>query len=695
MANILRGPTRRPAAMLLATVMALAAQGAAPAPAASAAPAALASTQDFLRAHMDPKVNPGVDFFSYANGGWLARNPIPPTDSWWGIGKLVQEQLDARLRAINEQAAASAAPPGSDARKIGDFWSTAMDATLADRLGKHPLDAELARIDAVRDVRGALDAAFALREIGVGAFFDVDVSQDERDSGTMAVHLTQGGLGLPDRDFYFNLEPGVARIRGEYVAHIARSLVMLGRAAPAAQSAAQDVMELETALASASRKLEELNDPIKNYHRMSPSEVTARYTPTVQWSERLAAWSIRPEFVIVGQPEFYVRVELLLHRTPIAALRDYLRMRLLDTYADTLDRSFEAESFRFYGQVLSGRKAQQPRWKRVLEAEDAAIGMLLGKAFVHEYFPPATRQRYAELVEAIRGAYRERIDKLEWMGPETKAKARAKLAAITAKVGYPDKWKDYSALVVGRASWCENAMNAARWRFNDQIAKYGKPVDRSEWDMTPQTYNAYYSQNNNEIVLPAAAFTIPGMPDGKVDDAVVFGYAGAATIGHEITHGFDDSGRHYDAAGNLEDWWTAEDAQQFEQRAAVLAKQFDAYEPLPGLHINGQATLGENLADYGGVLLGLDAFRKTEQYRKGELIAGLTPVQRYFLGYALGWMMKQREERLRAELLSDVHAPEKWRVNGPLSNIPDFYAAFGVKPGQPMWRAEGGRAQIW
>ncbi len=680
-------PIRLPAAIVLAALAILA-------PVARAS-ASTPPSPDFLRAHMDPAVDPGADFFDYANGGWLARNPIPATDSWWGIGKLVIEQLNARLRAINEQAAASSSPLGSEQRKIGDFWTTALDEARADRLGLHPLDAELARIDGVRDVRGALDAAFALRRLGVETLFSVGVSQDERDSGAMAVHLGQGGLGLPDRDFYFNAEPGVARVREQYVAHIARVLGLLGRSAHAARAAASDIMELETALASASRRLQELNDPLRNYNRISPSEITARYTPSIQWGERLAAWTLRPEFVIVGQPEFLVRVELLLHRTPVPVLRDYLRVRLVDRYAATLGRPFVAEDFRFYGQALSGKQAQQPRWKRVLEAEDEALGMAVGRLFVHDYFPPATRQRYAELVEAIRAAYRERIEQLDWMGPETRARAELKLAAITAKVGYPDKWKDYSALEIGRDSWCGNMMSAARWRFDDEIGKYGKPVDRSEWDMTPQTYNAYYSQNNNEIVLPAASFAIPGIADAQVDDAVAYGYAGAATIGHEITHGFDDSGRHYDAGGNLQDWWTADDARAFEQRAAVLTRQFDAYEPLPGLHINGQATLGENIADYGGVLLGLDAFRKTEQFRRGEKIAGLTPVQRYFLGYALGWMMKERAERLRSGLLSDVHAPEKWRVNGPLSNIPDFYAAFGVKPGQPMWRPEAARARIW
>jgi putative endopeptidase len=281
------------------------------------------------------------------------------------------------------------------------------------------------------------------------------------------------------------------------------------------------------------------------------------------------------------------------------------------------------------------------------------------------------------------------------MSAQTKAKAQLKLAAVTTKVGYPDKWKDYSALVIGRDSYCENMMNAARWRFNDRIGKYGKPVDRAEWGMTPQTYNAYYNPSNNEIVLPAAIFTVPGMLDAQVDDAVVYGYAAASTIGHEITHGFDDEGRQYDAAGNLVEWWTAQDAAKFKQSAEVMVKQFNGYEPLPGLHINGKASLGENIADFGGLLLGLDAFKKTEQFRRGEKIGGMTPLQRYFLGYALGWMTQQREEVLRARLLSDVHAPAKWRVLGPLSNIPEFYTAFGITSGQPMWRPEADRVRIW
>jgi len=651
--------------------------------------------QDFLRSHMDLAVDPGVDFFQYANGSWLAHNPIPAAESAWGIGSLVREQLYSSLRTINENAASGPHPAGSEQQKIGDFWSTAMDTERANALGVHPLDSELARIDQVQTARDALDLAFAFLPLDINVFFSVEVSQDEKNSSAMAIHLSQGGLGLPDRDFYFNPERGVARSRQEYLAHIARSLQLLGRTAEQAQRQARGVLSFETALAKSSRKLEELNDPDKNYHRMTPGALTAKYTPSINWSARLAAWNLHPDFVIVGQPEFFAEVEQLLHHTPVPVLRDYLRLHLLDTYATTLSKPFDDENFRFYGQVLSGNKEPRERWKRVLDAEGNAMGLMLGKIFVQDYFPAATKKRYLDLVEAIRAAYHQRIELLSWMSAATKAKAQLKLAAITAKVGYPDKWKDYSALVIGRDSYCDNMKNAARWRFSDRFGKYGKPVDRSEWDMTPQTYNAYYNQNNNEIVLPAAAFTIPGMADAQVDDAVVYGYVGAATIGHEITHGFDDSGRKYDASGNLSDWWTADDAKAFQQRADALATQFDRYEPLPGLHINGEASLGENIADYGGVLLGLDAFKNTEQYRKGESIGGLTPLQRYFLGYALGWMMDQREETLRSDLLSDVHAPAKWRVLGPLSNVPEFYQAFGIKPGQPMWRPESERVHIW
>jgi putative endopeptidase len=666
-----------------------------PSQSASQMSATLSMHVDILASNIDPAVNPANDFFDYANGGWLKRNSIPNSEAGWGIGNLVEEELYAKLRKINEEAAQAHAPAGSDQQKIGDFWTTAMDEARADALGLAPLQKELALIDSIKTVPDVINVTFALEPLGVGAFYDVGVSQDEKQSDLMSVHISQGGLGLPDRDFYFNTNNEVAHIRTEYVAHMARMLKLMGRSDREAGKGARHIMKFETALAKTSRKLEDLRDPENNYHKMAPDVFTGNYIPSIDWNQRLAAISLKPGFVIVGQPEFFTALNRLLAKTPIPVLKDYLRIELVSTYAEFLGKMWDEEDFSFSGKVLGGQKEERPRWKRVLDSQDHAMGMVLGRIFVQEYFPDATKQRYAGLVEAIRTAYQGRIDRLDWMSAATKTKAREKLAKIKAKVGYPDHWKDYSALVVGTNSYCENMMNADRWHFNDMISKFGKPVDRTEWDMTPQTYNAYYDDANNEIVLPAAIFSVPGMRDQDLDDALVYGYAAGGTIGHEITHGFDDEGRKFDPDGNLKDWWTDEDAARFQKRAAVMVSQFNEYEPLPGLHINGQASLGENLADYGGLLLALDAFKKTDQYRQGKPIGGFTPIQRYFLGYALGWLYHERDENLRNHLLSDVHSPAKWRVNGPLSNIPEFQEAFGVKPGQPMYRPPATHVQVW
>ena len=654
-----------------------------------------ATIGDILVSNLDTAVDPGRDFFTYANGGWLARNPIPVEEAGWGIGNLVEEELYLKLRKINEAAAATQAPAGSDQRKIGNFWTAAMDEARATTLGLAPLRQELELIASIQTVKDAIRASFALCPVGLAPFFDMSVSQDERQSDLMSVHIEQGGLGLPDRDFYFNPEKGTAVVRKEYVAHLGRMLVLMGEPQAQADLAAEQVMKFETALAKASRKLEDLRDPEKNYFKMSPADLTRKYTPLIAWQEHLGAMPLRPEFVIVGQPEFFTALNRLLKRTPVPVLKDYLRLHLVSAYAEYLGKTWDDEEFSFEGKVMSGQQEERPRWKRVLDSQEHAMGMVLGKIFVQDYFPERTKQRYTNLVSAILSTYRERINRLDWMSEATKERAREKLSKVKAKVGYPEHWKDYSTLVVGTNSYCENMMNAARWHFNDMISKFGKPVDRTEWDMTPQTYNAYYDPANNEIVLPAAIFTVPGMRDDQLDDALVYGYAAASTIGHEITHGFDDEGRKFDAAGNLQDWWTAKDAARFNQRTALLVAQFNGYEPLPDLHINGQASLGENLADYGGVLLGLDAFKKTAQFQGGAKINGLTPLQRFFLGYALSWADQEREEHLRRDLLSDEHSPAKWRVDGPLSNIPDFYEAFGVKPGQPMWRPPDLRVQVW
>jgi len=651
------------------------------------------SGEDVLAANIDPAVRPADDFFTYANGGWLKRNPIPPSESSWGIGNVVQDEIYARLRAINDAAATSAAQQGTDLQKVGDFWAVAMDASVADKAGLAPLGAELARISAIRGRVGFLDAVFAQLPLQTGVLFSFFVAQDEKDSDAMAVQIHQGGLGLPDRDFYFNTDDNSVRVRAEYLKHLSRILALSSATEP---GAAGGVMRFETALARASRKLQDLRDPEKNYNKMALGEVTKKLTPSIDWQARLGPLGLgAATTVIVGQPEFLSELEGLLKATSLDDLRNYLRVRLISTYAPYLSSDIEQANFAFYGKVLNGQPEDRPRWKRALDAEEEALGMVLGKLFVRDYFSEAEKQRYSDMVEAIRDAYRDRIKRLSWMTDQTKQSALEKLAKVDKKVGYPDRWKDYSALDIKRSSWADNMLSAARWRFADRARKVGKPVDRTEWDMTPQTYNAYYNPSNNEIVLPAAIFTIPGVKDPQVDDAMAYGYAAASTIGHEITHGFDDEGRKFDARGNLRDWWTPEDEKQFSDRAEALVRQFAAIEPLPGMHINGNACLGENIADLGGVLLGLDAFKKTAQYQSGVPVAGLSPIQRYFLGYALGWLTQQRSERLARGLLSDVHAPAKWRVNGPLANVPAFYEAFGVRPGDGMWRADVDRANVW
>lgn len=654
-----------------------------------------AGHEDFLTANLDRSVDPAKDFFTFVNGKWLARHPIPSSEAGWGLGDQVKEDLYAELRKISEESARSEAPAGSERRKIGDFWTTAMDERKADAAGLTPLRKELALIDSINSIGDVLDVSFALRALAVEGFCSVWVGQDEKQSDLMSIHISQGGLGLPERDFYFNPEKGTARIRREYVAHLARMLKLLGRSEKTADRAAGEVMEFEIALAKASRKLEDLRDPENNYHKMTPADLSGKHTPLIDWSGRLAAMSLRPEFVIVGQPEFLTEFNRLLTKTPVPVLKDYLRLQLLSLYAGFLDKAWADEDFAFNGKILSGQNEQRPRWKRVLDSQEFAMGMVMGKIFVQEYFPERAKRRYTNLVEVVRASYRDRIDRLEWMSDATKAKAREKLDKLSVKVGYPDRWKDDSALVVTTESWCGNMMNAARWQTADMIGKFGKPVDRSEWEMTPQTYNAYYQASNNEIVLSAAIFTVPGMRDEDLDDALVYGYAAASTIGHEITHGFDDEGRKFDAFGNLKDWWAAEDATRFQERTKGLVAQFNAIKPLPGLPINGEASLGENLADLGGVLLALDAFKKTEQFRSGKSIGGFTPIQRFFMSYAFAWTYQERAESLRAKLLSDVHAPPKWRVNVPLSNIPEFHEAFGIKPGDPMWCPPESRVKVW
>jgi len=649
---------------------------------------------DLLQANLDTTVRPGDDFFTYANGAWLKKHPIPASESAWGIGSEVQEEVYTRLKALNQEAAKASAVTGSTQQKIGDFWATGMDSVKADKLGIQPLQAELNRIAAMRTSQDVQDEIARLKPLGVNALVGLYVGQDAKNSEKMALQLWQAGLGLPNRDYYFNKDSRTVNIRREYGKHVAKIFQLLGQDSVTAKANSAQVVKLETTLAGSSRKLEALRDPYANYNKMTVADLGKR--TGLDWKTWLAKVDLaQADTVIVGQPEFYKTAGQLLKTTPVDAWRAYLQWHLVNAYADNLSRPIDDEHFHFYGTILRGQKEQRARWKRVLDEEEDAMGEMLGQLFVKEYFKPATKQRYEKLVTNIMVSFREHIQKLDWMSDSTKQKALVKLGKITPKVGYPDKWKDYSTLTIDRSSYAANTMRARQWAYQYNINKLGKPVDRTEWDMTPQTYNAYYNPSNNEIVLPAAIFAVPGLKDEDADDAIIYGYAGASTIGHELTHGFDDEGSQFDEKGNLRNWWTKTDRKLFQQRVNGIVRQFNGYQVLDSLHINGKATAGENIADLGGIVIALDAFKKTDEYKKGQKIAGLTPEQRYFLGYALGWQSHQRDEVLAQRVLTDVHSPANLRVNGPFADVPEFYQAFGVQQNQKLWRPDSARVKIW
>ena len=643
--------------------------------------------------NLDTSVKPGDNFFLYANGGWLKKNPIPAAYASWGIGNVVGDDLRDRLKKINDDAEKAPAAKGSGTQKIGDFYYSGMDTVSIEQSGINAIRPQLDRIDQIKSIQDVLDAAAYLTTIGVRNFIGSGVSQDAKNSTKMMLHFRQAGLGLPNRDYYFKTDARTSKIRDDYAQHhIPAMLSLSGLTEPAGASAA---FNIEKALADSSRTLVALRDPYRNYNKMAVAKFN-QLTPHINWTGLLPKLGLNSvDSVIVGQPEYYQALDKALTTYPVAEWKAYLRWKLISAYAVFLNKDVEDENFRFSGTVLSGRKEQLPRWKRVLDTENGLMGELLGQLFVKEYFPATSKKRYVDMVEAIMQAYREHIAKLDWMSAETKQKALLKLNAIHPKVGYPDQWKDYSALQVSRSSYAQNVVNGRNWQYLENIHKLGKPVNHSEWNMTPQTYNANYSPSNNEITLPAAQFMIPEVLDADVDDAVAYGYVAASTIGHEITHGFDDQGRQFDAQGNLKSWWTSEDSLKFTQRAEKLVEQFNGYKVLDSLHVNGKATLGENIADLGGIVLGLDAFKKTVQYKEGKAINGLTPVQRFFLGYALGWLGHTRDEALANQVMTDVHSPGYLRVNAPFSDVDAFYTAFNIKKGDAMWIDPDKRVRIW
>jgi putative endopeptidase len=679
---------RSPFVLLLASIALLAAS------CAKKEQATLPPELDPLVLNRDTTLSPGADFFAYANGGWVKRNPIPDSERSWGIANLVNEETYRQRRVICEEAAAANAAAGTSTQKVGDYWAAAMDSAAIEAQGAAPLKPFLDEIDAVKDRAGLLALVAKLQGQGFNASYGLWVGQDEKNSDRYIVHLVQSGLHLPDRDYYFGTAANTQRVRDAYPTHLTNMFGLLGEPVARAKASASAVMRLETALAASSRTLEERRDPWANYHPMTPADLAA-LTPAIDWAVQWKGMGVPPQdTVIVGQPEFLHTLDSLVTNAPLADWQAYLRWVVTTEMASHLSRAFDDEDFRFHGTVMSGIPAQRARWKRALDATESAIGELVGQEWVKKHCSPATKERYTRLTKDILAAYRERIQALPWMSAETKKAALSKLDKVGYKVAYPDQWRDYSTLEIRRDSWAANQVRVNTWWFQHEVSKLGKPIDRSEWDMTPQTYNAYYDPSKNEMVLPAAAFMLPGVPDSLVDDAILYAYAGGSTIGHEITHGFDDEGRQFDERGNLNPWWAPEDSAAFTARAQGLVEQFNGYM-VGDQHVRGQATLGENLADLGGVRLGLEAFKKTAQYKSGKSINGLTPTQRYFLAYALSWLGHRRPESLAQQIMTDVHAPGFLRVNGPVANFGEFHEAFGVKPGEAMFRSDSLKVVVW
>ncbi|MFB9864129.1 M13 family metallopeptidase [Rufibacter immobilis] len=644
--------------------------------------------------NLDRSVSPCEDFNLFANGGWLKNNPIPASESRWGSFNELADNNNKTLRAVVDAAVAvNNAPKGSSTQLVGDFYAAGMDSAAIEKAGLTPLKPELDRINAIKDRASLLQAMAHLKTIGRGGVFGFYVGQDDKNSTQYIVNITQSGLGLPDRDYYLKTDARSQSIREEYQKHMANMFRLLGDTEATARKNAAKIMELETRLAKASMTRVEQRDPHATYNKMTVAELQ-KLSPNFNWPTLLKNMSVTgAKEVIVAQPKFLKEANTMLTAVPVSDWKTYLRWHLARTSAAYLPQAFVQENFNFYSKFLSGAKEMQPRWKRVLRMTDGTIGEALGQEYVDKAFSPEAKAKALEMVNNLRSAFQEHVKNLDWMSEATKQQALNKLNAFAVKIGYPDKWETYEGLNVSRTAFLQNVLNASRWGFLDNVNKLGKPVDRAEWGMTPPTVNAYYNPSMNEIVFPAGILQPPFF-DPKADDAVNYGGMGAV-IGHELTHGFDDQGSQYDPEGNLRDWWTAEDKAKFKQRTDLVDRQYSAMQPLDSVFVNGKLTMGENIADIGGLNIAFTALQKAIANKNVGKIDGFTPDQRFFLAWAQIWRTNATERFLRQQVQTDPHSPASFRINGPLSNMPQFYKAFGCAPGNKMYRPEAERVHIW
>ena len=638
---------------------------------------------------MDRSIDPCVDFFAYACGGWIKNNPIPPDQSSWDLYSKMEDENKTKLREILE--AASTPDSGRTAvnQKIGDYYASCMDEKAIEAKGADPIKPELDRIAKIGSKAELADVASAMSTDNVMfAFYSI---QDYRDASQQVANADQGGLGLPDRDYYLKTDAKSEELRKAYVAHVRKMFELLGDEPEAAAAEAQTVMRIETALAKGSMTRVERRDPKALDHKLTGADLQ-KISPDFKWQVYFTKVGLPSlSSLNVSAPNFFKTLNGEIGKESLSDWKTYLRWHLVHASAAHLSSPFLNENFAFYGKTLQGQQELKPRWKRCTEYVDDYLGEALGQAYVEKYFPPEAKQKALTIVNEIRTAMEQDINSLDWMSPATKQQALTKLHGMANKIGYPDKWRDYSKLEIVRGDNLGNVERARQFEFNRQLGKIGKPVDRGEWDMTPPTVNAYYNPQMNDINFPAGVLQPPAF-DPESDAAPNYGDTGG-TVGHELTHGFDDEGRQFDAKGNLRDWWTADDAKKFEQRAACISNQYSNYTIIDDIKINGKLTLGEDVADLGGVLLAYMAWKMDTKDQKLESIDDLTPEQRFFVGYGQSWCGHTRDETKRLRATVDPHSPEKYRTNGVVSNMPQFQEAFHCKAGQPMVNAN--RCRVW
>ena len=652
------------------------------------------STSGINLANMDTTVSAGTDFFRYACGGWNDAHPLTAEYSRYGTFDELFENSQKQLRELIEGLAAQKNnQAGSAAQKIGDLYNMAMDSVTLNKQGVEPVKAMLDKIAGLKDKSEIVPMMTEMAHIGIGTYFHSYVYADPKNSSLNIFQMGQGGINLGEKEYYLDTDSITQNIREQYKLYIGKLFQLAGFSEADAQQKVADVMEIETAIAKVSRSATELRDPEANYHKMSFDELK-KTIAGIDWDAYMKGLGIQaPAELNVEQVEPIQEVARLMNTLPLSKHVSYLEYNLLDAAASCLSDDFVAARFDFYGKVLSGRQVNQPRWKRAVNSVNGMLGELVGEMYVEKYFPAAAKERMVKLVKNLQTALGERIDAQEWMSDSTKIRAHEKLAAFHVKVGYPDKWKDYSKLEIKNDSYWANVCRASEWGFNDMYSRIGKPVDKDEWLMTPQTVNAYYNPSTNEICFPAAILQPPFF-NMEADDAANYGAIGVV-IGHEMTHGFDDQGRQFDKDGNLTDWWAPGDADRFKERAQVMVDFFNKIEVLPGLQANGELTLGENLADHGGLNVAYLAFQNATKDAPLGVVDGFTPEQRFFLAYATLWAGNIRDEQIRVYTKSDPHSLGKWRVNGALPHIQAWYDAFHITPSDPLYVAPENRVNVW